>query len=205
MYWLGFWVVLEGCGVGVGGCPCFVLACCISIISGFSWATPKLFRVQPACGRRMLQEHIKHGPQGNLCPYTTQTVISLSKSLGNRVEKTFFLWSRQCHVHNLVSSTAEIVHWLISGGLFCISRSVCNSWRMKHRRLSWSQWSQFGSNVSFVGEGSASCEKAHGRMSCCSPERYFYNLKRCVHQDKRYHWKQGLLLNGFCCRNLFSR
>lgn len=72
------------------------------------------------------------------------------------------------------------------------TKCVCNSWSTKHRWLAWVGpiWSQFGSNVWFMGEGFASCEKqCRRRMSPCCPQNYFYSLKKSVCQHKRWSLK----------------
>lgn len=182
MYWLDFGGVWGGSGRVSLLCSCL-------LYFYYFWFQLSYHKAFQGSACLWKAEHIKYSPQGSLCPCTTQTIISLLNSLlRKKVQKEFFLWSQQHH--NLVSSTVDIVYRLISGGFLCVSRSVCNSWSMKHNTAEVVQYGDSLDQMSNSRGRALPHEREHGRrMSCCCPENcvwgFFYLFKNCVHQDKR--------------------
>lgn len=101
---------------GLEGFPCFVLA--VFLLFLLSAEQP-----QDCLGFSLLME----GRAPQACSSRQPVSMHCTNChkpgepslLGRKIEKEFFLWSLQDHVHNLVSSTLATVCGVISGGLLC--------------------------------------------------------------------------------------
>lgn len=102
---------------GLGGFPCFVLAAFL------------LFLVSAKLPQNFLRFSLLMEGRAHQAWSSSRQPVSMHCTncekpgepslLGRKIEKEFFLWSLQDHVHNLVSSTLATVYRPISGGLLC--------------------------------------------------------------------------------------
>lgn len=174
--------------LGRAGRVSLFCSCCISVVPAFSWATTGLFGVQPAHGRQSTSGLLLKAT----CVHALHKLSQAwwTKFVGKEDREGIFPLepARPCPQLSKFNTCHCMWSHLRWPFVPLQTKCVCNSWSTKHRWLGWVGpiWSQFGSNVWFMGEGFASCEKqCRRRMSCCCPQNYFYCLKRSVCQDKR--------------------
>lgn len=166
--------------LGRAGRVSLFCSCCISVVPGFSWAT-ELFRVHPAPGRQNTSGLVLKAT----CVHAVHKLAKAcwTKFVGKEDRERIFPLepARPCPQLSKFNTCHCILTHLRWPFVPLQTKCVCNSWSTKHRWLGWAVpiWSQFGSNVWFMGEGFASCEnQCRTRMSRCCPQNYFYSLKR---------------------------